>query len=648
MKHHIRTPVLRWTALAVLAAWGCASHAVGLGGIRVQSGLGQPLRASIALLGADAGDVTGACIKSKVETVDGVFILTPQVVLSRAAASATIAISSRLVINEPAVMIRVEIGCSTSIHRDYQILLDPPALLAASMGGRSVAVATTPAETLSNETFPATSFGTAQDDPAGVADWKNAKRHATKRVSTEERTTRPVRQKTEQSIVLKDRPAAHDVLKLSGDGTDTVYQLKLSSMLTEVSQAPVQPATKAMQLAQARFAAILRGEDPALLAEGEAKGVQARIQSLSAEFEQIKRQYAVDKAALAELRNAPDASTWIAGLGGLLTLSLLAIAWLAWRLRATRPGNQPIWWENVPDAEEGKFNSDSFQAESEEEVVAAVMVEAQASVSNAGVKRNSSNRPHVKLQTQAEHINPDLPSLEDSNSIVGFFSASGFGTVSGSSRSRDKTNEFKVEEISDVTQEAEFWISLNDPQRAIEILEQQSDVDHPESPVPWLYLLDLYREVKNQEKHDALRGRFIRLFNANIAKYGESIRLTQPQSIEEFPHLLSRICSLWNKDGIVEFLENLLIDDRDGARAGFDLPVYREILLLISIAHELERLRRMDEAAVSDRVPGTQTMQEILGLPATEVKSGLIPRPDGSIDFETIDFNIDFDSQRSK
>src|SRR5437016_3611752 len=106
MKRYIQTPVLRWTALAVLAAWGCASHAVGLGGVRVQSGLGQPLRASIALLGADAGDVTGDCIKSKVETVDGAFILAPQIVLSRAAASATIAVSSRLPINEPAVMIR--------------------------------------------------------------------------------------------------------------------------------------------------------------------------------------------------------------------------------------------------------------------------------------------------------------------------------------------------------------------------------------------------------------------------------------------------------------------------------------------------------------------------------------------------------------
>ena len=91
---------MRWTALAVMAAWGCASHAVGLGGVRVQSGLGQSLRASIALLGTDVGDVASACIKSKVETVDGVFILTPQIALSHAAGSATISFSSRLPIKD--------------------------------------------------------------------------------------------------------------------------------------------------------------------------------------------------------------------------------------------------------------------------------------------------------------------------------------------------------------------------------------------------------------------------------------------------------------------------------------------------------------------------------------------------------------------
>ncbi|MFD2272440.1 hypothetical protein ACFS07_18095 [Undibacterium arcticum] len=152
-----------------------------------------------------------------------------------------------------------------------------------------------------------------------------------------------------------------------------------------------------------------------------------------------------------------------------------------------------------------------------------------------------------------------------------------------------KTHALNVEEISDVTQEAEFWMSLNDPQRALEILEPQSDVASPDSPVPWLYLLDLYRDMGSEDKYNALRDRFQLIFNAHIPIFKEDVLTLRPRSLEDFPNLMGRICDAWNTDGIMPFLESLLIDDRDGARVGFDLPVYREILMLIAIVRELDR-----------------------------------------------------------
>ena len=50
--------------------------------------------------------------------------------------------------------------------------------------------------------------------------------------------------------------------------------------------------------------------------------------------------------------------------------------------------------------------------------------------------------------------------------------------------------------------------------------------------------------------------------------------------------------ALWPTDQIVPYLESLLIDDRDGNRVGFDLPVYREIMFLIGIAYELQSSRK--------------------------------------------------------
>ena len=180
---------------------------------------------------------------------------------------------------------------------------------------------------------------------------------------------------------------------------------------------------------------------------------------------------------------------------------------------------------------------------------------------------------------------PRTPTLEETNSSTfNFFSSRG--------------SSVKVEEISDITQEAEFWMSVNDPQRAIEILDAQANVAHPDSPVPWLYLLDLYRLVKDRPKYDDLRDRFVTFFNAKVPEYENELQLQGVLQLEDYPHLIERICRTWNGNEIIPFLESLLVDDREGKRTGFELPVYRDILLLISIAHELERVASIEGPVV--------------------------------------------------
>ena len=82
--HHPRMPALRSIVLVVLAVWGTSGHTAGLGSIRVQSGLGQPLRVTIPLTSDDGNEDVGShCIKAKVESSDGVFITTPKIGLMR-------------------------------------------------------------------------------------------------------------------------------------------------------------------------------------------------------------------------------------------------------------------------------------------------------------------------------------------------------------------------------------------------------------------------------------------------------------------------------------------------------------------------------------------------------------------------------------
>jgi hypothetical protein len=157
----------------------------------------------------------------------------------------------------------------------------------------------------------------------------------------------------------------------------------------------------------------------------------------------------------------------------------------------------------------------------------------------------------------------------------------------------------KVEEISDTLQEVEFWMLLNDRSRALEILEPLGKVEKPDSPAPWLYLLDTYADMGDQAKYEALRERCERIFNVRIAKWEDKDIVVSSRGLEEFPHLMEQICKRWKGNQVVKFLENLLVDDRDGARAGFELPAYRDLMLLISLAKDIEPPKPVPESAAA-------------------------------------------------
>lgn len=149
------------------------------------------------------------------------------------------------------------------------------------------------------------------------------------------------------------------------------------------------------------------------------------------------------------------------------------------------------------------------------------------------------------------------------------------------------TYSFTLVEITDVIQQVEFWISIGKVRQAISILDPLAKQARPESPIGWLYLLDLYSAVGEREEYDKLAIRFKSVFNARIPGWDERHTATAMRSLDDFPQLMSRICAEWDdSDKVIALLEELLVDGRTGQRNGFDLPAYRDIMLLISIASE--------------------------------------------------------------
>jgi hypothetical protein len=137
-----------------------------------------------------------------------------------------------------------------------------------------------------------------------------------------------------------------------------------------------------------------------------------------------------------------------------------------------------------------------------------------------------------------------------------------------------------------------------------------------------------------------LHDRFIIFFNANIPEFDTDLSQLPSRQLEDFPHLTQKICDAWGSNGIIPYLESLLVDDREGKRAGFDLPVYRDILMLLGIAHELEKI-------MANEGPLRAAPELVTEEPKNEsVTDPLEAAEINTIEFEAIDFPIMLD--RSK
>ena len=144
---------------------------------------------------------------------------------------------------------------------------------------------------------------------------------------------------------------------------------------------------------------------------------------------------------------------------------------------------------------------------------------------------------------------------------------------------------FLVDEIDSVVEQAKIFVALGRTHRAIDLLVDYIDTIRGTSAEPWVYLMDLYRNLDNKREFDVLAVRFKHAFNVVEPQWdSELVDLTIPVSLDEFPYIENKLVALWGTSECVNFLTELIGDNREGTRAGFSMEVFSEILLLIAIA----------------------------------------------------------------
>jgi pilus assembly protein FimV len=145
--------------------------------------------------------------------------------------------------------------------------------------------------------------------------------------------------------------------------------------------------------------------------------------------------------------------------------------------------------------------------------------------------------------------------------------------------------ELSVEELIDLEQQAEFFVVLGQDDAAIDLLMSHVRSDGGISPLPYLKLLEIYRRRGEEEAYQRIRERFNRRFNAYAPDWDSDLQLGR--SLPDYPDIIERLQGLWATPArVMETLDASLFR-RNNSDETFDLPAYRELLFLYSVARDL-------------------------------------------------------------
>jgi len=128
---------------------------------------------------------------------------------------------------------------------------------------------------------------------------------------------------------------------------------------------------------------------------------------------------------------------------------------------------------------------------------------------------------------------------------------------------------------------AEIMLSMGLGHGAAQTLTEQIRSEPKQALRHWLKLLEVYRRNGQQEEFERSAEEMRRHFNVQPEDWQP--RPETQRSIADYPHIATRLTELWGKPGCLAYLQNLLDDNRGGARAGFPQAAAEDLLLLAAL-----------------------------------------------------------------
>lgn len=346
-----------------------------------------------------------------------------------------------------------------------------------------------------------------------------------------------------------------------------------------------------------------------------------RIAGLERTVDGLRGEARINRELATQLRDrltrAEEAGRWtLPLLAGVLFLTGLA-AWLAWRLNSARRTRQPAWPVGIsrPQALPGA----ALDAPASKPQTSPLPFAAAPPGANEGLRRNTAPRA------------PQPPGMEDTQplsprSAYELALARNLALAARGEGGEAVHREVSIEELIDLEQQAEFFVVLGQDDAAVELLVEHLRQTGGGSPLPYLKLLEIYHRRGARTEYERMRARFNQRFGAFAPDWEADLQ--NGRTLETYPGVMPRLQQAWSRplDAMAE-LDALLFRRARGEL--FELPAYREALLLYSMARDLMDREVAGAGQVDLLLPmpegvefGVTTPSPYLGL---ERESGFAP-----------------------
>ncbi len=599
---NLRLTIKLWMLGAVALCVATGSDALTLGRARGVALLGQPLELSVSVQSAADEALSTECFEAEVyygenrQDASRVKVSVSETSLGQAL---SVKVTSFAAVDEPVVTVYLRGGCAQKTTRKYVLLADMASEPAAVQV--PAVVPTVRAVIAAPDAKPMAAVNPVQSTvaPQG-ADTSTG----TKKPRTQAKASASTMRSSDRlgayspaapSVVKKPR------LKLAAiDLTERDPVLRLSN---ELLSSPLEDLQKRAE-AIATWRSLNETTQDVL-------NEQARMRAVDVDLKALREQMAKNQTQLLELGGRLEkaeaqryANPLVYGLFLLLLVLVVGLVWTWKRLREANVDPYP-WWSGSADSVHST-HEDSHSLSGTRETIASPnsQMEAQPTVSEKTIAYTAQMPApqrglsavdidiDVDLEMGPSVFAPvarnDLPSLQAQTSMVLTDGPKFDHAVRDFAHSVAGTlRAINSQELLDVRQQADFFMTLGQYEDAIHLLEADIKESGESNPLVYLDLLKILHTLSRKDAFDRYRKEFNILFTGEVPEY-----VTFHQSgnrLDQYSDVCREISEAWSTTATLDVIERYLVKSNDGSHQWhFDLEAYRDLLMLHGVAGRIE------------------------------------------------------------